>query len=129
MIARKISNIVTAIATIVLGLLGLAFAFIEARMLIANDFAAYAVPWFGMAIAICRLISALLFMVLFPLLGLFLKINFFRLGIGLGIFSAGLLYKQLAFGGAGYSLILGWVVLGAATLYDLGGIICPRLED
>ena len=41
MIARKISNIVTTIATIVLGLLGLAFAFIEARMLIANDFAAY----------------------------------------------------------------------------------------
>ena len=80
MIRARISNIITIAATALLGLLGLVFAFIEARMLIAGDFAAYAVPWYRALVAVGRLIAALLWMILLPLLGLLLKVRFFRLG-------------------------------------------------
>ena len=130
MIRARISNIITIAATALLGLLGLVFAFIEARMLIAGDFAAYAVPWYGVLVAIGRLVAALLWMILLPLLGLLLKVRFFRLGAGIAVFAAGFLYNIFVFQGfSSGGSIVGMVVWGVTILYLLGAVIYPLKES
>jgi hypothetical protein len=102
----------------------------EDYIIIAGDFAAYAVPWYGALVAVGRLIAALLWMILLPLLGLLLKVRFFRLGAGIAIFMAGLLYNIFVFQGFSFGgSIVGMVVWGVTILYLLGAVIYPLKES